>query len=184
MVNIQGITTTPYTPQSNGCVQRINGTLKSVLKKLFTENTNEWDELFPFVLFAYREVPHEEIGLAPFELLYGWPVRGPTQLLEGLMTGEDETQKSVIDYVVKIRNYLADVTTIVQENLTTRKRKIKEWYGRNSVHCEFGAGDEVLVLLPSDTSKMKAQWKGPYRVVQKINNKQLLPSMDVNIQNC
>jgi transposase InsO family protein len=30
MVNIQGITTSPYTPQSNGCVQRFNGTLKSV----------------------------------------------------------------------------------------------------------------------------------------------------------
>ena len=69
---------------------------------------------------------------------------------------------------MKIRNYLADVTTIVQENLTTRKRKIKELYDRNSVHREFGAGDEVLV--PSDTTKMKAQWKGPYRVVQKINN--------------
>jgi transposase InsO family protein len=73
MVNIQGITTSPYTPQSNGCVQRFNGTLKSVLKKLFTENTNEWDEPFPFVVFAYREVPHEETGFAPFELLYGWP---------------------------------------------------------------------------------------------------------------
>lgn len=52
MVNIQGITTSPYTPQSNGCVERFNGTLKSVLKKLCTENTNEWDELLPFVLFA------------------------------------------------------------------------------------------------------------------------------------
>ena len=49
-----------------------------------------------------------------------------------------------------VRNYLADVTTIVQENLTTRKIKIKEWYDRNSVHREFGAEDEVLVLLPSD----------------------------------
>jgi hypothetical protein len=58
---------------------------------------------------------------------------------------------------VKIRYYLADVATIVQENLTTRKIKFKEWYDRNSVHREFGAGDEVLVLLPSDTSKMKAQ---------------------------
>jgi hypothetical protein len=67
--------------------------LKLVLKKLCTENTNEWDELLPFVLFACIQVPHEETGFAPFELLYGWPVRGPTQLLEGLMTGEDETQK-------------------------------------------------------------------------------------------
>jgi hypothetical protein len=30
---------------------------------------------------------------------------------------------------------------------------------------------------------MKAQWKGPYRVIPKINNKQLLPSMDVFFQN-
>lgn len=108
--------------------------------------------------------------LALFELLYGWSMRGPTQLLEGLMTGEDETQKSVIYHGVQMRNYLADVTAIVQEYLTTRKRKFKEWYDRNSVHREFGVGDEVLVLLPLDTSKMKAQSKGPYRVVQKINN--------------
>jgi hypothetical protein len=46
----------------------------------FVQNTNEWDELLPFVLFACIQVPHEETGFAPFELLYGWPVRGPTQL--------------------------------------------------------------------------------------------------------
>ena len=33
----------------------------------------------------------------------------------------------------------------------------------------FQAGDEVLVLLPSETSKMTAQWKGSYCVIQKVN---------------
>jgi hypothetical protein len=35
---------------------------------------------------------------------------------------------------------------------------------------KFSAGDEVLVLLPSDTHKMLAQWKGPFRVVEPVND--------------
>jgi hypothetical protein len=56
-----------------------------MLKKLCSERDVEWDVMLPYVLFAYREVPHEETGYSPFELLYGWPVRGPTQILKDYM---------------------------------------------------------------------------------------------------
>jgi hypothetical protein len=44
-------------------------------------------------------VPHEETGYSPFELLYGWPVRGPTQILKDYMTGDREINQSVVEHV-------------------------------------------------------------------------------------
>ena len=170
VMGIKGITTSPYHPQANGKVERFNATLKAVLKKLCSSNEEAWDELLPYALFAYREVPHEETGFSPFEMLYGWPVRGPLQILEQAMTGEEESKKSVIDHVVQMRERLAMVRETVQENLTIKRQKIKEWYDRNATTRELQAGDEVLLLLPSDTSKMVAQWKGPYRVIRKVND--------------
>jgi len=170
LLGIRGVTTTPYHPQANGKVERFNGTLKSMLRKFCTDNRNEWDEMLPYLLFAYREVPHEETGFAPFEMLYGWPVRGPMQILQGLFTGEEDVRKSTVEHVVKMREKLADIGTLVKDNLFERQKKIKALYDRHTKTREFSPGDEVLILLPSSSSKMKAQWQGPYRVVRKVND--------------
>jgi hypothetical protein len=58
--------------------------------------------MLPYALFAYRETPHEETGFSPFELLYGWPVRGPTEILKLAMTGEEDVEKSVIEHVINV----------------------------------------------------------------------------------
>ncbi|XP_062594943.1 uncharacterized protein LOC134256302, partial [Saccostrea cucullata] len=150
-IKIKGITTTPYHQQANGKVERFNGTLKSMLKKLCMENGEDWDVLLPYVLFAYREVPHEETGFSPFDLLYGWPVCGPLSVLKSFMTGEEEIKTSEIDHVVNIRNKLADVTQLVQNNLEMRQSKIKDWYDRSASKRTLRPGDEVLVLTPDRT---------------------------------
>ena len=46
-------------------------------------------------------------------------------------------------------------------------KKVKSSHDKNSRKREFRKGVDFLVLLPSDTSKMKARWKGPYHVVCK-----------------
>jgi hypothetical protein len=127
-----------------------------MLKKLCVQQKCEWDLLLPYVLFAYREVPHEETGFAPFELLYGWPVRGPTQVIKDYMTGEESLNKSVIEHVVQMRETLAEVTHLVKDNLKYRKQRVKSWYDRSVIERTFSAGDEVLILLPSDTKQMSA----------------------------
>ncbi|XP_021357117.1 uncharacterized protein LOC110452766 [Mizuhopecten yessoensis] len=169
VLGIKGITTSPYHPQANGKVERFNSTLKAVLKKLCTSNEEAWDELLPYALFAYREVQHEETGFNPFEMLYGWPVRGPLQILEQTMPRKGEVKKSAIDHIVQIRERLKMITDTVRENLSIKRQKIKQWYDRNATTRERRPGDEVLLLLPSDSSKMVAQWKGQYRVIRKVN---------------
>ncbi|CAC5412873.1 unnamed protein product [Mytilus coruscus] len=108
------------------------------------------------VEFAYHEVPHEETGFSPFELLYGWPVRCPIVILRGLFSGEDEKHRPVIEHVITIRDRLADVSEIVKVNLLHRKGKIKTWYDKRTRFKEFEPGDELLLLLPSEASKNNA----------------------------
>ncbi|KAL3881238.1 hypothetical protein ACJMK2_027694 [Sinanodonta woodiana] len=46
-------------------------------------------------------------------------------------------------------------------------KKVKSSHDKNSRKRKFRPGDEVLVLLQSDTSRMKARWKRPYNVICK-----------------
>ncbi len=59
LLNVRGITTTPYHAQTDGLVERFNGTLKAMLKKFIDSEPRKWDDLLPYLLFAYREVPQE-----------------------------------------------------------------------------------------------------------------------------
>ena len=86
LLHVHPIQTTPYHPQTDGLVERFNKTLKSLLHKTVSETGKDWDQLLPYLLFAYREVPQASTGFSPFELLYGRDVRGPLKGAEPLHT--------------------------------------------------------------------------------------------------
>ena len=77
MSGVKPIKTTPYHPQTDGLVERFNQTLKQMLRNVINQNGSDWDELLPYVLYAYREVPQASTGFSPFELIYGRDLRGP-----------------------------------------------------------------------------------------------------------
>lgn len=59
----------PGHPESNGVVKRWNRTSKNVLYHTAEKESRDWDRFVPFLLWAYREVPHDTTGVAPFEML-------------------------------------------------------------------------------------------------------------------
>ena len=50
---------------------------------------------------------------------------------------------------------------LVQNNLE-KAQKNQEWYDRHACQRKFETGDQVLVLLPTNTSKVTARWQGPF----------------------
>ena len=80
LLSIKHVVSTPYHPQTNGLVEKFNGTLK----RLCLERPVGWDRYLEPALFAYREVKQDTLGFSPFELIYGRTVRGPMSILHEL----------------------------------------------------------------------------------------------------
>ena len=135
-----------------------------MLRKAVPKKGKDWDKLLPYLLFAYREVPLASTGFSPFELLYGRAVRGPLDVLRETWEADKSSGKSVVSYLISTQEKLQDMAEIVKENLTKAQLRQKQWYDRDASFREFKAGDPVLVLLPTSSSKLLAQWQGPYQV--------------------
>ena len=159
-LDIKKSNTTPYHPQANGLVDNFNGTLKKMLKCYAQEEPTNWDRHIPYVLFAYRESPHETTGYSPFELLYGRQVRGPQQQMKENWE-DDQTieEESLESYIIKTRSRLERLHELAS---------FKEMEAKSMVR-DLEPGQRVLVLLPTSNSNLLAEWKGPYMVIEKVS---------------
>lgn len=71
------LTSSPYRPQPNGKVKRLNRTLIASLAKSVSAQKGDWDGHLPTVLMAYRAKRSSVTGKSPFELLFGHTLRMP-----------------------------------------------------------------------------------------------------------
>ena len=163
--------TSPYHPEANGLCERINGTIKSMLRKLGDDNPNSWDRLLQFVLFAYREVPQETTGFSPFALVYGREARGPVALVRDLWLGTDVEPelKACHTYVWDLQKRIEHSCELACRRTESQAETSKKRYDETSKARNFCKGDQVLLLLPTSSNKLTSQWKGPYEIVEKVS---------------
>jgi hypothetical protein len=170
LLSLKHLTTTPYHAMCNGLVERFNGTLKAMLKRLSAERPQDWDRYLPALLFAYREVPQESLGFAPFDLLYGRKVRGPVQVLRELWTKDvpDDEVRTTYQYVLDLQSRLEDTISVAQQELKKASMRYKKYFNVKTKDRKMNPGDKVLILLPTNLNKLLLQWKGPYVIEEKF----------------
>ena len=139
LLSIKRLTTTPYHPICNELVERFNGALKKMLRRLCNKQPRQWHRFVNLLLFAYREASQEATKFSPFELFYGRRVRGPVQILKELWIGEtDGTEiKTSYQYVLKLREHLDNIIEIVQEEWLKSQKKNKTLYDRRAKRRQF-----------------------------------------------
>ena len=171
LLTIGQIHTTIYHAQTNGLVERFHSTLKSMLRKMSEEQPKDWDRYIPALLFAYREIPQSSTGYSPFELLYGRTPRGPLALLKETWI-EKKQGKPISEYqfVLDLRDRIEKTCKIAQENVKNAAGRYKIIKDKKAELRTLQQGDEVLVLLPTDTNKLLLKWQGPFTVMKKCNN--------------
>ena len=57
-----------------------------------------------------------------------------------------------------------------EENMQKAQETQKRWYDRNAREKTLEPGEKVLVLLPTSSNKLLAQWQGPYTVEKRVSD--------------
>ncbi len=152
--NISHHITTPYHPESNGRVERVNKDIGKHLRMLLATSGNDWKDLLPRVQFIINNTQKEVLGgLTPAEVVFGRDQRALDQTLLATLPDRPSWQGTgQIRIIAAITE--AIVKTKVQDDL-----KVPE------AAAEWPA--YVLVEYPGGKppSKLTPRFRGPMRFV-------------------
>ena len=170
--DVKKLRTSPYHPQTDRQVERLNRTLKQILTAYVNKDHSDWDVHLPLALFAYRNNVHSSSGISPFKAVYGREDNTPLVLMS---TPAEAREKFILNYCDELEKTLKDVQRVVRKNIGEAQRKQKKAYDcHNSVEKEtpFKQGDRVWlnnIAAPKGLSrKFHQQWAGPYKFLSRL----------------
>ena len=92
-------------PQANGCVERFNRTLVSMMKMYCQDNQNNWDEYLPQLLMAYRSSKHTSTKVIPNKMMLGREIALPVQAFIS-KPEKDNREISTTEYIENLQQIL------------------------------------------------------------------------------
>ena len=163
--------TTPYHPQSDGLVERLNRTIISMLATVVNDFGGEWEDHLPRVCFAYNTSQQESTGFTPFYLMFGRQARIPLDLMYQTPVTE---ARNTSQYVWTLRKSLQDAYALVRDNLHAASFRQKELYDEKIHGKPYNVGDLVWLHNPAvprgQARKLYCPWTGPFKVVKRLSS--------------
>ena len=172
MCGIEKTRTSPYRPQSNGAVERVNRTLLNMLSAYVNERNDDWDEHLCFITMAYRSSVHSVTGCTPFSMLYGREMVLPIDLM--YPSPQDfRCPQCGPEYVEWVRRALMSAHLFAREHSNAAILRQKKGYDSRSKEREYlKIGSYVRYYYPPEMQKSKfaRPWLGPYEVIEKVTD--------------
>jgi RNase H-like domain found in reverse transcriptase/Reverse transcriptase (RNA-dependent DNA polymerase)/Integrase core domain/Integrase zinc binding domain len=168
MIGATPIFCSPYHPQGNAIVERLNKSLISHLKTHVSFDQRDWDLNLKPCLLGLNSKYNRSLLYSPFEVLYGRKATIPS--LEQFLQFDNCTLQQHQQRLQKIR-------AAAHQNLLTSlaKSKANTDLHRRAPH-PYKIGDYCMVSFPLQTTqhsdygmlskKWKAEWKGIYQIVK------------------
>jgi transposase InsO family protein len=169
--SITHLPTTPYSPWSNGLVERrnriFNNGIRSVSNELRAQKEDWFGILMSICFNINRNGSTANADLSPLEM---WNGRKPAEFTDKIMVlrntkAEFLDAAKIGDLFRTIRNDLEAQHHMVRDHHADLE-VIKQLHNKNLLP-NFTVGDYVLVAIPSTQHQEKSltRWKGPYEVV-------------------
>ena len=159
--------TSPYYPQSDGMIERLFRTAKSMIAATMDErNTKEWDRVIHTVEYGLRNTIHKTTGYTPSEIMFGRKAK----TLE--WEHEDATRPQQYgEFMQKLRRDIQ----FVEENMKSGKAlKYSEGrYNQNRWNKKVEIGDRV-VIKKENVQGFDPKYSKPFQVIEKLNEWTLL----------
>ncbi|KAM7308039.1 DDE-type integrase/transposase/recombinase [Ixodes scapularis] len=163
--------TTAYHPQTNGRTERLNKTISDMISMYVDVEHMTWDEVLPYVTFAYNTAIQETTGVTPFQLVHG---RKVTTMLDAMLP-HDPTDDGTDD--AQLVTQRAEVRQLARLRIKDQQRVDA---GR-TLAVEFQPGVRVWVWTPIRrrglSEKLLKRYFGPYKVIRRLGdlNYEVLP---------
>ena len=148
--------TAPYHPESDGMVERFNRTCLMMLSMFVNNWRDNWSELLPFVMHAYRTSVHESIGYSPFRLMMGEECSLPQDVSTDELRTNREHDVTPHPFATWMRDLSADTLEVaydhVRHSLHRTAARRKRLYDVKAVNHKFPVGSWVLRYYPPELS--------------------------------
>ncbi len=153
LLGIEKLRTSPYHPQTNGMVERMHGTLKSVLGRC-VEDGVDWVCQVPLALYVLRQMPHADSGFSPFDLVFGFRVRTPLDALYHGIFEVESKEMNVCDWVAGMMDRLERMRDCAALKMAKGKESRLRYCNKGSKLRVFEKGDRVMYRIPGMFCKL------------------------------
>lgn len=157
---------TAYHPQTNGLTERTNRTLINMLSMYVASDHKNWDEVLPFVTYAFNSAKHETTGFSPFFLLYARQPRHTLDTIFPFVIHDDLSIAETLCRAEEARRLARLRTLAAQDHSKTR-------YDSQHQHVTYVPGDLVWLWTPIRrrglSQKLLADYAGPYVILDRLS---------------
>ena len=162
---------TPFHPQTNGQVERMNQTLHRMIGKLPAERKENWAEHLDEIVHAYNCTRSAVTGFSPYYLMFGRRPRLPVDYLFPTLRGHAHAV-TCEDWVAAIEGKLKAAFQAASKTSAAEALRQKRRYDRKARAVELRPGDQVLVRIGTARGRRKIvdRWEpDAYEVVEELS---------------
>ena len=159
--------TSAFHPRKNGKCERLNGILKSMLRKYVNGAIHIWDQFVDTALFASRIRHHRTTGYSPFFLVYGREPKIPGDYLRpyfGKAISQDP--RTIAEHTARELEELGQVRAAAHQRMQAVQEQDKLRWDASVEKLYFEVGDHVL-LRHEQKYGLEYNWAGPFIIVDK-----------------
>ncbi|MCO5607870.1 hypothetical protein L7F22_062072 [Adiantum nelumboides] len=177
---------TPYYPQSNGLVEKANGIIAGIIRKMVKNKIKLWDDFLDGALWAYRTTYKEATEFTPFHLIYGQEALQPIELnIPTMRLHGKATQRKEEEWTYRLLT-LVELEWKREAAYECYKRKATEVKDKLDKEVKDKGSKEGDLVLRYDNrldnrfdAKFETRWQGPY-IVKKAFNSSYYQLMDLD----
>ncbi len=177
LFNIKHEPTDAMHQPANGKVEKFNDYLHRTLSTVIKDDQSDWDDCIENCLFTYRISLNRVLKDNPFYLIYGRDAVVPQDLFLPINKNQRKVEKQQIDeYKIDLVSSLRNAYEKLNKDKTFEQNKYKQYYDKTHKEVNFDKDDLVWLYYKPQTNdktlsvKFLANWKGPFKVVNKINS--------------